>query len=578
MDQANQLILIGAGLVAVSILASVFAARSGTPLLLVFLVLGMLAGEDGPGGIIFNDTQTAYLIGSTALGIILFDGGMRTKRDSVRVVLWPGLVLSTLGVVITAAVVAAFSVWLFNFNWLEGFLLGAIIGSTDAAAVFFMLNARGLALKRRVGAVLELESGSNDPMAIFLTIILLEALVAGKTSLDWTVFRDLTSQFGIGAAGGIAGGALMVWLLNRLDLATSLYPLLASALALLTFAVTTALGGSGFLAIYIAGLVLGNRQVQSAQNILRMHDGMAWLAQISMFLILGLLVTPSELPPIAGVSILIAVVLIFVARPLAVLVCLLPFRFPWREQTYIGWIGLRGAVPIILGIFPLLAGLDNAKLFFNIAFFVVLLSLLVQGWTVAGAARLLQLEVPPDSAPVHRFDLDIRGHWDFELLRYDLTENSPVLRHDLSRLPLPEQTSIAAVVRNDRLESHKQLQTLKPGDHVYVIASAKHVSPLNRLFIAPDSPDRLEEHRFFGDLVLDGDANLKDVVEFYGLELSTDSAADITLAGYLHGIFHKRPVVGDRIRLGRVELVVREMNDNKISRIGLKFRRSEQTS
>ena len=577
MDQANQLILIGAALVAVSILASVFAARSGTPLLLVFLVLGMLAGEDGPGGIVFNDTATAYLIGTIALGIILFDGGMRTKRESVRAILAPGLTLATLGVIITAGVVAAFAVWLLNFSWLEGLLLGAIIGSTDAAAVFFLLNASGLALKRRVGATLELESGSNDPMAIFLTVILLEALMAGKTALDWPVLLALGTQFSIGAMGGIAGGALMVWLLNRLDLATSLYPLLASALALLTFAVTTALDGSGFLAIYIAGLVLGNRQVQSAQNILRMHDGLAWLSQIGMFLILGLLITPSELPSIAGTAILIAVALTFIARPLAVFTCLLPFRFPWREQAYIAWIGLRGAVPIILGIFPLLAGLENARLFFNIAFFVVLISLLVQGWTVAGAARLLRLEVPPDSAPVHRFDLDIQGHWDFELLRYDLTESSPVLRHDLKKLPLPDQTSIAAIMRNDRLENHERLEALQPGDSIYVIALTRHVNPLNRLFIAPDSPDRLEEHRFFGDLVLDGDANLKDVVEFYGLELSTDSA-DTTLADYLHGIFRKRPVVGDRIRLGRVELVVREMNDNKISRIGLKFRRSGRAS
>ncbi len=571
MDQANQLIFIGAALVAASILASIFASRSGTPLLLVFLVLGMLAGEDGPGGIVFNDTATAYLIGTIALGIILFDGGMRTKRESVRTILAPGLTLATLGVIITAGVVAAFAVWLLHFSWLEGLLLGAIIGSTDAAAVFFLLNASGLALKRRVGATLELESGSNDPMAIFLTIILLEALMAGKTALDWPVLLELGTQFSIGAMGGIAGGALMVWLLNRLDLAASLYPLLASALALLTFAATTALGGSGFLAIYIAGLVLGNRQVQSAQNILRMHDGLAWLSQIGMFLILGLLITPSELPPIAGAAILIAAVLIFIARPLAVFTCLLPFRFPWREQVYIAWIGLRGAVPIILGIFPLLAGLENARLFFNIAFFIVLVSLLVQGWTVASAARLLQLEVPPAPAPAHRIDLDIRGHWDFELLRYDLTETSPVLRHDLKKLPLPDQTSIAAIMRNDRLENHERIEALQPGDRIYLIALARHVDLLNRLFVALDNPDHLEEHRFFGDLVLDGGANLKDVAEFYGLELPPD-AADATLAGHLHGIFRKRPAVGDRIRLGRVELVVRELDGNKISRIGLKFR------
>jgi potassium/hydrogen antiporter len=571
LDQINQLVLVGAALVAASILASVFASRSGTPLLFVFLILGMLAGEDGPGGIIFDDTRTAYLIGTIALGIILFDGGMRTKRDNVRVVLWPGLVLATLGVIITAGTVAAFAVWLFEFGWLEGLLLGSIVGSTDAAAVFFLLGSSGLALKRRVGAALELESGSNDPMAIFLTIILLEALLAGKTALDWSVLWAFIQQFSIGAAGGILGGALMVWLINRLDLATSLYPLLAAALALLTFAATTELGGSGFLAIYIAGLIMGNRQLQSAQNILRMHDGLAWLAQIGMFLILGLLVTPSELPAIAGMAIMMSLVLIFVARPLAVFTCLLPFRFPWREQLYIAWIGLRGAVPIILAIFPLLAGLDNARLYFNIAFFIVLVSLLVQGWTVAPAARLLQLEVPPASAPVHRFDLDIQGHWDFELLRYDLSASSPALNHDLGRLPLPEQTSVAAVVRDGRLENLHALQMLRPGDHIYLIASTAHVDLLNRLFVAPDNPDRLEEHRFFGDLVLDGSAGLQDVAAFYGVELPPE-LPETTIADYLHGVFRARPVVGDRLKLGRVELVVREVRNNHVFKVGLKFR------
>jgi cell volume regulation protein A len=571
LDQANHLIWIGAALVAASILASVLAARSGTPLLLVFLLLGMLAGEDGPGGIAFDNVQAAYLTGTIALGIILFDGGMRTKLETVRAIVWPGVLLATAGVVLTAAVVAAFAVWLFGFNWLQALLLGSIVGSTDAAAVFFMLNKHGLALKRRVAATLELESGSNDPMAIFLTIVLLEALMAGKTSLEWAVLWQLAAQFGIGAAIGVAGGALTVWLINRLDLATALYPLLAAALALLTFATAADAGGSGFLAIYVAGLVMGNRQLQSAQNILRVQDGLAWLAQIGMFLILGLLVTPSELLPIAGGALLIAAALIFVARPVAVLACLLPFRFPWREQCYIAWIGLRGAVPIILGIFPLVAGLDNARLFFNIAFFIVLVSLLVQGWTVAPVARLLQLEVPPGSAPVHRFDLDIQGHWDYELLRYDLAEDSPALGRAPGELPLPEHVSLAAVVRDGQLEPLDRLGALRSGDHVYLVASSQHIDRLNRLFIAPHSPERLEEHRFFGDLVLDGQADLGEVAEFYGISLP-GLAAGMTLDGYLQRAFRKRPVVGDRLRLGRVELVVRETSGNRVTRVGFKFR------
>ena len=493
MDQANTFILVAAALVTASILASAFASRAGTPLLLVFLLLGMLAGEDGPGGIQFDDIETAYLIGSVALGIILFDGGMRTRADSVASGVWPGVTLATAGVIITALLVSGFAKLVFGFNWLQGLLLGAIVGSTDAAAVFSLLNARGLALKRRVSATLEIESGSNDPMAVFLTIVLVDALAAGKSALDWLVLWQLAQQLVIGAALGYAGGLIMVRLINRLDLAPALYPLLAAALALLIFGAAATTGGSGYLAIYIAGLIVGNREVRSSQNILRVHDGLAWLAQIGMFLVLGLLVTPSELMPLAASALLTAAVLIFLARPLAVVACLAPFRFPWREQAYIGWVGLRGAVPIILGIFPLMAGIEDARLFFNVAFFVVLVSLLVQGWTVAAAARVMRLEIPPESTPMRRFDLDIRGHWDFELLCYDVADDSPALQHGVRALPLPDQTSIAAVVRGERLE--------KPDD-----------------------------------------------------------------------LLHERPSVGDRIKLGGVALVVREMKEGRISKVGLKFR------
>ena len=456
---ANHLILIGAALVAGSVIVSAFASRAGTPLLLVFLILGMLAGEDGPGGIQFNDVQLTYLIGSIALGIILFDGGMRTHAATVRVGIGPGITLATVGVAVTAGVIALFAVWLFGFTWLQGLLLGAIVGSTDAAAVFSVLSARGLAIKRRVSATLEIESGCNDPMAVFLTIVLVQAIAAGKTGLDWSVAGRLVAEFSIGGAAGLAGGYLMVTLINRLDLAQALYPLLASSLALLVFGATASIGGSGFLAIYVAGLVMGNRQVHSAQNILRVHDGLAWLAQIGMFLVLGLLATPKDLLNVAHTALLVAIVLIVIARPLAVVLCLAPFRFPWREQAFIAWMGLRGAVPIILGIFPLVAGLENAWLYFNVAFFVVLVSLFVQGWTVAPAARLLQLEVPPASMPAGRYDLGTAGHWDLELMRYDLADDSPAVGTAAAHLPLPEQARsracCAATVSNRPIASRR---------------------------------------------------------------------------------------------------------------------------
>ena len=571
MEHANHLILIGAALVAGSVIISAFASRAGTPLLLVFLLLGMIAGEDGPGGIQFNDVQLTYLIGSIALGIILFDGGMRTHAQTVRVGIGPGIMLATLGVAVTAGTVAVFAVWIFSFTWLQGLLLGAIVGSTDAAAVFSVLSARSLAIKRRVGATLEIESGCNDPMAVYLTIALVQTLAAGQTTLDWHLAVRLVLEFGIGALTGLIGGYFMVWIINRLDLAQALYPLLASSLALLIFGVTLAIGGSGFLAIYIAGLVMGNRQVHSAQNILRVHDGLAWLAQIGMFLVLGLLATPHDLLQVAYPALIVAVVLIVLARPLAVVLCLAPFRFPWREQAFIGWMGLRGAVPIILGVFPLVAGLDNAWVYFNVAFFVVLVSLLVQGWTVAPAARLLQLEVPPASLPAGRYDLGTAGHWDLELLRYDLAADSPAVGIPFSNLRLPAEASFAGVLRGERVESPGAIQALQPSDCVYVIASSRDVDALNRQFIAPHHPERLEEHKFFGDLVLDGESRLADVALFYGIEVP-QGGENASLSDYLQRVFRKRPVVGDRIKAGGVEFVVREMANGRVSRVGLKFR------
>jgi cell volume regulation protein A len=571
VHDANHLILIGAALVAASVIVSAFAARAGTPLLLVFLLLGMLAGEDGPGGIEFEDVELTYLVGSIALGIILFDGGMRTHAQTVRVGIGPGIVLATAGVAFTAALIAAFTVWLFGFTWLQGLLLGAVIGSTDAAAIFSVLSARGLAIKRRVSATLEIESGCNDPMAVFLTIVLVQAIAAGKTGLDWGIAGRLVAEFSIGGAAGFGGGYLMVSIINRLDLAPALYPLLASALALFIFGITGSIGGSGFLAIYVAGLVMGNRQVHSAQNILRVHDGLAWLAQIGMFLVLGLLATPKDLLQVAHTSLLVALMLIVVARPVAVALCLAPFHFPWREQAFVAWVGLRGAVPIILGIFPLVGGVENAWLYFNIAFFVVLVSLFVQGWTVAPAARLLQLEVPPASMPAGRYDLGTTGHWDLELLRYDLAEDSPAVGSTLVNLPLPEQASIAGVLRGDRLESPEAIRALASGDRVFVVAATPYVDALNRAFIAPHHPERLEENKFFGDLVLDGDAGLADIAVFYGIELPPN-AGDMSLGEYLQRIFRKRPVVGDRLKVGRVEFVIRETAEGRVSRVGLKFR------
>lgn len=570
MELSNHIVFLGAFLILASILASVFSSRFGAPILLVFLVLGMLAGEDGPGGILFNDFQLAYLGSTLALAIIIFDGGVRTSAESFRIALRPAVPLATLGVVLSAGITGAFAAWILDLPWLHGLLLGAVVGSTDAAAVFALLHAHGLELKQRVAATLEVESGSNDPMAVFLVVVLIEVIAAGQTTLSWSVLIEFAKQMTLGAVGGVAGGRLLAWFINHLKLETGLYPLLAIAGGVSIYGAITVAGGSGFLAIYLVGVILGNSELQAMQNIRRVTDGMAWLSQIMMFLMLGLLVTPSEIPPIALPALGVALALMLVARPVAVWVCLLPFRFPWREQLFIAWVGLRGAVPIVLATFPLLAGVENAMAYFNITFIVVLMSLLFQGWTIAPVARLLRLEVPLKAKPMQYIDLDIPGQFYHDLLGYQLDPDSLAVGKPPEQLPLPQEVEIAAVIRGAHVIKLSAVGTFQPGDYVYVLAIPEHVEALSRIFGVAHGPERLEEHRFFGDFVLDGDARVEDVEAVYSLGLDYRDS-DETLAGFLARQFRGSPVVGDRLRSHGVELVVRAVEKGVITRVGLKL-------
>lgn len=570
MDLSNQIIFLGALLIVVSILASAFSSRFGAPILLVFLVLGMLVGEDGPGGIKFNDFQIAYLVSTLALAVILFDGGIRANAESFRVALRPAVSLATLGVVITAAVTGGFATWIFGLHWLHGLLIGAIVGSTDAAAVFALLHARGMELKQRVAATLEVESGSNDPTAVFLVVALIEVLAAGHTTLSWTIVLEFVKQMTLGAVAGLVAGRLLIWLINHLNLETGLYPLLAVAGGVTAYGATTVAGGSGFLAIYLAGVILGNSELQAMQNIHRVNDGLAWLSQIMMFLMLGLLVTPSEFLPLALPALLVALALMLVARPVAVWVSLLPFRVPWREQLFISWVGLRGAVPIILASFPLLAGLDHGTVYFNVAFIVVLMSLVLQGWTIAPLARALGLEVPPKVKPMQYIDLDIPGQFNHDLLGYQLESDSFAVGKSPAQLPLPQEIEIAAVIRGTKVMNLNTVGPLRTGDYVYVLAIPEHVEALNRMFGVAHGPDRLEEHRFFGDFVLNGDACVADIETIYGLGLDYRNPEE-TLAAFLDRKFEGVPVVGDRLRAHGVELVVREVEKGVVTRVGLKL-------
>ncbi|MFP3873603.1 MAG: potassium/proton antiporter [Thiohalophilus sp.] len=567
MELLNNLLLIAALLLFGSIVISSVSARVGAPLLLIFLVIGMLAGEEGPGNLVFDDIGTAYLIGSVALGIILLNGGLHTRVESFRVGLRPALSLATVGVLVTSALVGFAATWIFELHWMQGMLLGAIIGSTDAAAVFSLLHARGMNIERRVGATLEIESGSNDPMAIFLTIMLIEVLQTQEPLLSWNTLLMFTIQMGIGAVAGVLGARLLGFMINHLSLANGLYPLLVTSGGLLVFALANSLGGSGFLAIYLLGVVLGNRKLHAGQNILRVHDGLAWLSQIGMFLVLGLLVTPSALYPVAWHALLVALILIFVARPLAVLLCLLPFRFAWREQVYIAWVGLRGAVPIILALFPLLAGLEQAELYFNVAFFVVLVSLLLQGWTVAPVAHWLRLDIPPGPEPVMQIDTLIPGHPECEILVYHLGRNSPLRNRSPEYFILPGTARLTSIIRGGVSYDAHNISRFEAGDYLHILAASDEVDQINRLFT---TLEYASDHQFFGDFILDPGAKLCDLSTAYGVSVP-ERCDTMTVGEYLAQQFRHKPVIGDRARLDKVELVVLEIEQGEIVKVGLKI-------
>ena len=565
---ANLVLALGATLILLGILSSLLASRFGTPLLLVFLVVGMLAGVDGPGGIEFSNYRLTYLIGSCALAIILFDGGLRTRLAETREALAPSLALATVGVALTAVLIGVFSYLVLGFELTEGLLLGSIVASTDAAAVFFLLKTGGLQLKPRIGSMLEIESGSNDPVAVFLTLVLVELAVA-HSSPGLGTLTELAKQAVLGGAMGVAGGTLATVAINRLTLPGGLHPLFVIALTVSMFGATSYFDGSGFLAVYVAGLVVGNSGIRAYPTISKFLESATWLCQIVMFLMLGLLVTPSNLIKYAPQGLTIALFLMIIGRPAAVWICLKPFGFTPPETNFVSWVGLRGAVSIFLATVPTLAGVPNAPMYFNVAFFVVLISLLVQGWTIAPAARFFGMALKRTAASTSRVEIDLPGQTDNEMVGYPVRPDSYAALRPAS---LPAWLKPILVVRDGVVKNAAEAGQIKSGDYAYFVSPQDRVNRLDRLF-APLSAEAVAaaKRTAFGEFAVSPDAPLSDLATFYEIQVPP-KLAGLTVAEAFSARHGNRLHTGSRLTLANyAELVARVVEDGQVLKASLRL-------
>ncbi len=561
----DQIILLASILIILGILSSKLSARLGLPVLVLFLMVGMLAGEDGPGGIVFDNAQMAHALGSLALAIILFDGGLQTPIASIKQVWKPASVLATFGVLITAIITGVAAAYILDVSLLYGLLIGAIVGSTDAAAVFSLLRNAGIHINPRLKSTLEIESATNDPMAIFLTVGLLEVMVKGLEPGTGLLMLFI-QQMGVGSAVGLTIGWLSVRIINRIHLTTSgLYPVMVAALGLLAFGIAANLGGSGFLAIFIAGVVIGNSRFVFQRSTFLFHDGLAWLGQIIMFVFLGLLINPSSLLGIWKEGLIIAVVLTLVARPLSVLPVLKLFGFNIQEMTLVSWVGLRGSVPIILAIYPLIYGLPGANLIFSVVFFVVLISATIQGSTLPWVARTLGLTESPPSTPAATLEITALGNVDADIVEYQLGENSRVSDRRLSQIALPDGTVVAMITRGNSVIPPRGSTFLYAGDHLFIV-----MKPEVRDFVDIVCSGITETNYQTlpqAELRLKGYTKVEDLYHSYGIELSADNR--LSLDALLRQSFANEPILGAEKDYGKVRLYVREMVGARIATVGI---------
>jgi potassium/hydrogen antiporter len=567
MFPVDRIMLTVAVLLLVGIASSKFSSRLGLPVLVLFLALGMIAGEEGIGGIEFENYVFAHGLGTLALAVILFDGGLRTSKRSLRAVFAPAISLATAGVAITAGITGVAAAWLLKIPLLQGLLLGSIIGSTDAAAVFAVLRGRGVNLRKRLAALLEVESGSNDPMAIFLTIGILEVMTGGMApgpDLLWFLFLQVTVGIGIGMLVGRAS----VEAINRVDLdAAGLYPILTAGAGILAYSLAAVLGGSGFLAVYLAGIVIGNKRIVFQRGILHFHDGAAWLAQIAMFIMLGLLAFPSQLVLVAADGLIVALILIFVARPVAVALLLPWFRFSLREILFVSWIGLKGAVPIVLATYPLLFGVDGAFVLFNVVFFTVLVSAVLQGWSIPPLARWLKLQADEPPPPPVSLEITSLRDVDGDIVEYTVSAESRAAGRRIRDLRLPDGAVVAMLVRQREVIPPRGSTLVQEGDHVFLVLRPGVRPLVDRVFRRAREPAPIP---MFMEFPLRGDTTVGELAEFYGVEL--EEPPRCTLHELLTGRLGEFVETGSMLRLTSIDLVVRQIDAGFIEQVGLVIR------
>ncbi|GAB3807335.1 potassium/proton antiporter [Virgibacillus kimchii] len=479
-------------LLVIGVLTTKFSSQLGLPALVLYILVGMIIGSDGLGLIYFDDYELARLIGMIALVIILFDGGFHTKWSVIKPVITPSILLATLGVLLTAVITGLGAILVLGVGWMEGMLFGAIVGSTDAAAVFAVL--KGKSIQPKVKATLEAESGSNDPMAMILMITFIEFIISDQGSL-LSFAGSFLWQMIIGLIMGFTFGKLAVYSINKINLDSGgLYPVFALAIAILAYTITDLIGASGLLAVYVAGVLVGNSELAYHHSILRFNEGFTWIAQILMFTILGLLVFPTQLftMDIILKALLISFILIVIARPAAVFLTTIKLGYTLKEKVFLSWAGLKGAVPIVLATFPLAAGLENSQLFFNVIFFIVLISTLLQGSTISFLAKKLGLTGPEETTPIHSLELISIGKANAEMIEYKVEEDDEITGKSLNDIEFPENVLVNAVIRNDKLITPSGDTVLNSGDILFILTSRKRKKDLRKLLEKKQETERAE--------------------------------------------------------------------------------------